>query len=86
VEVIVVSSFDMVYICGALAVDGIGYAGWLAYLIMSTIVVEAVRVLNSDIFDAKGVIPYLPLLEHGRAYRMGNSTMGLTPWSHWLRR
>jgi len=31
VEVFVVSSFDIVFIVGALAVDGIGYAAWIIY-------------------------------------------------------
>ena len=28
---LVVSSFDLLFIAGALAVDGIGYAAWIVY-------------------------------------------------------
>jgi len=82
VQVVVVTAFDLVCIGVALTVDGIGYAGWLGYLIVSAILAESVRALNSDVFrdvNAKGAIPYLPLLELCRMARMRDPTMGLSP-------
>jgi hypothetical protein len=33
-ELVVISSFDLVSICAVVMVDGMGYAGWLVYLIV----------------------------------------------------
>ena len=34
-EVMIVSSFDIVFILGELAVEGVGYAAWVVYTVAS---------------------------------------------------
>ena len=34
-EVMIVSSFDIVFIMGELAVEGVGYAAWMVYTVVS---------------------------------------------------
>ena len=92
---IVVWSFDLLFILGELAVEGIGYAGWVVYALVrhclggelliyqvSAMGAEVLRTVKMDLqggIDAKTVLPYLPVMELLRVVRMKDPAMDMTP-------
>jgi len=83
IQVMVVSTFDILFIVVALTVDGIGYAAWLICAAINAIVIESFRILSLEglrDIDAKAVIPYLPIVELFRAAKMQDPKMGMSSW------